>query len=508
MKKKLTAALAAVAAVAIVISCIFGVQNSQLRKSAEDLRVRLETAESQSTALAQQLSETETSAESTRTDLNRQLGETEAARAELETAKADLEKQMSDSAEASESLKTQLEQRIAELESALKEKEKQLTRAERALEASRCNACLIFANGDWSVTNWGTADSADGSVLVTPASVIGEGDYTVGLTFAEPVSGLSLAGISIENGETDFPGAFIRLNAVRVNGQAVPFTAGYTTSEDEETTRLYLYREWNGEAEVKRCFDGNTAEAASVLVDRALFEGVTSLEADFSLLTAPIDYGTILYSSSDGSVKSFGPGNEAGAHAETTEIRGPGSGYRVSMSFDEPAHDLSLLALAVHRGEVTFPGYGLAVTRLWVNGERKEALDGLKGYTSSDDGMETRMNLYNQGVGELPEDARSLTGSLEDASAVWVNPADFEGAERIEIEFSYRPLPEREDVPEAAAEPEREAEPETEAVPETAAEPETAVEPEAAAEPETPEEQETAAEADSAETDAEGEVSQ
>ena len=88
------------------------------------------------------------------------------------------------------------------------------------------------------------------------------------------------------------------------------------------------------------------------------------------------------------------------------------------------------------------------------------------------------MNLYNQGVGELPEDARSLTGSLEDASAVWVNPADFEGAERIEIEFSYRPLPEREDVPEAAAEPE------------------------------TPEEQETAAEADSAETDAEGEVSQ
>ena len=62
------------------------------------------------------------------------------------------------------------------------------------------------------------------------------------------------------------------------------------------------------------------------------------------------------------------------------------------------------------------------------------------------------MNIYNEGAGDPPEDARSLNGDLTDAAAVWVNQADFEEVQRIEIEFSYRPIPvtEKKEEPEEA----------------------------------------------------------
>ena len=36
----------------------------------------------------------------------------------------------------------------------------------------------MFASADWSTCNWDTSDSEDGKIKVTPAAVIGEGDYS------------------------------------------------------------------------------------------------------------------------------------------------------------------------------------------------------------------------------------------------------------------------------------------------------------------------------------------
>ena len=438
--KAVNIVLAVAAAAAIIVSCVFGVQRAGLRRTVEELQTRLaeteaklDETESARAELERRMTEAAAASESELTDTRTELARASENAAAAETENAALAGQVAG-----------LETAQAELETALADREARLEKAERALNAVRSNACLVYASGDWSVTNWGTADSEDGNIRVTPASVIGEGEYTVGLEFAEETAGMSLCAVSIDGGETAFPGCFIRLNAVRVNGRSIAFGNGYTLSEDGQTTRLYLYREWSGEeAATARCYDGSTAEASSLIVDRDAFEKVKTVEVDFSVLTAPIDQAYIMFSNSDGSVQNWSPeGNRsAGVTSEAAEIRGSGSGYRVALNFEKPVKDLSLLALGVRRGEITFPGYALMITRIWVNGEKIDGLDGLKGYTSSDNGIETRMNLYNEGVGEIPGDARSLSGTLEGASAVWVDKAAFEGAERIEIEFGYRPVP-------------------------------------------------------------------
>ena len=473
MKKYLTIILAAVAVIAIVVCCVFGSQKGNLQKTVNDLQQQLETAKAEAektkAELEQQLTDAASAAESTRASLEKQMSDTEAelssirtalegksaeleaTAAEAEAKKAELEQQISDNSEAAEAAKNRMENRVAELETEkaelenrLSQTEEVLKKTERALVAARSNACLIYVNGDWSVQNWGTADSEDGKVKVTPATVNGEGEYTVGLEFAEATAGLTFSAISINNGEENYPGCFIRINAVRVNGQSISVGKGYTTSEDGRNTRMYLYREWNGDQTMgARRYDGDMADISTMIVDRNAFEAVKRVEVDFSVLTVPIDQGTILFSNSNGSVQNWGiaDSQDGSVKVEAAEIRGAGSGYRAKISFETPVTDMSMLALAVKHGEVTFPGYALTITRIWVNGERIEGIKGMKGYTSSDDGVETRMNIYNQGVGELPEDARSINGDLTGAAAVWVQPEDFSEVTSIEIEFGFWPAP-------------------------------------------------------------------
>ncbi len=459
MKKPVTIVLAVAAVAALIVSCVFGAQKINLEKTTEDLK--------------QQLADVTEAAENTRTELEQQLadavanGETlENLRTELEGRVTELEQQLADNAASAE-------KELAGVRAELAATTVRLQKTERALTAARSNACLIYASSDWTVQNWNTADSENGLVKVTPATVNGEGEYTVGLEFAEPAAGLAFGAVSIADGETAWPGCFIRLNAVRVNGQSIPFGNGYTVSDDGKTTRMYLYREWSSDFdETARCWDGNTAEASAVIVDREAFASVSSIEVDFSVLTAPADCAYILFSNSDGSMQNWSPegSTDGRVQAEPAEIRGEGNGYRTSLTFAEPVKDMSMLALAVRRGEITFPGYALTVTRIWVNGEKIQPLEGLRGYTASDDQTETRMYICNEGVDEVPEDARTMKGDLTDAAAVWVNRADFRDIQSIEIEFGYRPAPVTEKPAETA--PEKEAsEAETEAAEEATEEP-------------------------------------
>lgn len=504
MKKPLTVVLALVACVAIVLSCLFGVQKGNIQRDADAAKAELEKKISDlETSAGEAATAAQTELESARAELQGQIDALEAAKAEVttqaETVKADLEKQLADqtatakadldkaaadleaakaelqgqidtltaakaevekSAAELQAKVTDAEAKVAELEAAKADLEKQLADAaeaakaekeelegklkktERALTAAKSNAYLMYANSDWSLQNWGTADNDEGTVIVTPAAVTGEGDYTVGLEFAQESAGLAFAAVGINNGEIDFPGYYIRINAIRVNGQPIEIKNGYTSSDDGKVTRMNIYNEWVPELPADaRAYDGNLAEAAPIIVDKEAFAAVKTVEVDFTVLATPVDHAYIMYADEAWSLQNWGIADSEDGKVKVTaaEIRGAGT-YKVGLEFAEPAKGLAFTALGIQRGEITFPNYYITINSITVNGEKIDWLEGKKGYTSSDNQVETRMNIYNEWVAELPEDARSLDGDLSTAAAIFVDKAAFAEVKSVEIEFSYNPV--------------------------------------------------------------------
>ncbi len=292
-------------------------------------------------------------------------------------------------------------------------------------------AYIMFANADWSVSYWG-GDAPEG-VTATNATVEGPGDYTVGLTFDTPSEGLAFTALGIVNGEHTLGGAFLRINEIRINGEAIEFAKGYTSSDDGITTRMNVYNEWVGELPADaRSWDGTTEDAAAIIVDPAAFAGVTSFEIDFTVVPVT-DIAYIMYANADWSVSYWGGDAPEGVTAVNAVVDGQGS-YTVGLIFDEPSAGLAFTALGITTGELTFPGYFIDITDISVNGE---SIIVNAGYTSSDDQICTRENIYNEWVSELPSDARRADGELEGVSPIIVDPAAFESVSSIEVTFDY-----------------------------------------------------------------------
>ena len=443
MKKSLSIILALVAAAAIIVSCVFGVQKGNLQKEFDEAKTAAESAQAQ---LSKDLEAAKADAESKQAELAASL---DAVKAELEAAKADAESKQAELAASLDAVKAdaeskvaELEKKAADLEAAKAEVEAKLAQTERNLTAAKSNAYIMYANADWTVSNWGTYDSEDGAVKVTPAKVEGEGDYTVGLEFAEEAKGLAFTALGIERGESDFPGYYIQIKEIRVNGEKIEVGNGYTSSDDGVTTRMNIYNEWVSDLPSDaRAFDGNLAEAKPVIVDKEAFASVKTMEIDFKVLATPVDYAYIMYADTAWTTQNWDITDSEDGQVKVTaaEIRGAGD-YTVGLEFANEAEGMAFSALGIKRGELTFPNYFITIKEIRVNGEKIEALEGKKGYTSSDDQVTTRMNIYNEWVSELPEDARSLDGDLSNAAPVFVDQASFAKVKSIEIDFNYSPV--------------------------------------------------------------------
>ena len=219
----------------------------------------------------------------------------------------------------------------------------------------------------------------------------------------------------------------------------------YNYSDDDLETRLNIYNEWVSELPADaRCADGVIDDAAPIIVDKAAFTGVTKVEVDFSLLPVT-DTAYIMYA--DGAwAKQYWFADAEGVWPTNALIDGPGT-YTVALEFDEPAVDLAFAAVGVATGEQTYNGYFIDIKEIKVN-DQPIAVG--KGYTSSDDGVTTRENIFNEWVAELPADARRADGDLEGASAIIVDKAAFAEVSKIEITFDYiygKPIVKDENAP-------------------------------------------------------------
>jgi endoglucanase len=128
----------------------------------------------------------------------------------------------------------------------------------------------------------------------------------------------------------------------------------------------------------------------------------------------------------------------AGVAATDVEVTGEGT-YTVSLDFTGIeggyANSTVFCALAIANGETLYPGYCIQIDEITINGEPYT----LKGtpYTTSDDGLCTRVNLYNGWVSQIPDEARTADGDLTDATPMLLDPEELGEIQQISVTFTY-----------------------------------------------------------------------
>lgn len=120
-----------------------------------------------------------------------------------------------------------------------------------------------------------------------------------------------------------------------------------------------------------------------------------------------------------------------GKYTVGLDFTGTAQGYSASVAF---------AAIGISNGEALYPNYLVNIKEVRINGE----IYRLKGraYTTSDDGLCTRVNLYNEWVTSVPKTARLPGGNLAGATPTPINRNDAVIAEikTIEIDFEYVPM--------------------------------------------------------------------
>ena len=120
-----------------------------------------------------------------------------------------------------------------------------------------------------------------------------------------------------------------------------------------------------------------------------------------------------------------------GKYTVGLDFTGTAQGYSASVAF---------AAIGISNGEALYPNYLVNIMDVRINGE----IYRLKGraYTTSDDGLCTRVNLYNEWVTSVPKTARLPGGNLAGATPTPINRNDAVIAEikTIEIDFEYVPM--------------------------------------------------------------------
>ena len=147
------------------------------------------------------------------------------------------------------------------------------------------SAAIVMASEDWSAQYWN--DGSESPVTAVNADIKGEGTYTVSLEFPEPFSSIAFAAVKLNNGNIVYPGYFIDLKELKVNGEAVELGKGYTSSDDGIEMRYNIYNEWtNGEVppDARRA-DGDLEGVSSTIVDpKEAFKDVKTIEATFDFI--------------------------------------------------------------------------------------------------------------------------------------------------------------------------------------------------------------------------------
>ncbi len=188
---------------------------------------------------------------------------------------------------------------------------------------------------------------------------------------------------------------------------------------------------------------GLTQEELAAKADKSMAEAIENAEEGFSL-SADEAVAWIMFTSSDWSTQySVGDVYDpttctAGIVSVDAPITGEGT-YTVSLDFTGTgsgfADGVTFSALGLANGEKLFPGYIIDLKELKVNGEVLTPAG--TPYTSSDDGVCTRCNLYNGWVSQVPDDVRTVSGSRDGITPTPWDVSSYGPIRTIEVTFDY-----------------------------------------------------------------------
>lgn len=213
--------------------------------------------------------------------------------------------------------------------------------------------------------------------------------------------------------------------------------------KDEDVAKVFKERSLEARANMT---EEGIAAAAKAGMEEAYAAAVSTSSPAFNEDGTPKAIAWIMFNSSDwGTTYSVGDVYNPDSITEgvvptDVEITGEGT-YTVSLDFTGTgagyANSFAFTALGISNGESLFPDYVIIILDVQINGQSCK----LKGkpYTTADDGICTRVNLYNEWVPKIPAGIRTADGSAVGASATPLDPGDYTQIKTISVTFRYVP---------------------------------------------------------------------
>ena len=213
--------------------------------------------------------------------------------------------------------------------------------------------------------------------------------------------------------------------------------------EDEATAALYKKRSYSALSsltweEIKA--RAKQSIQAALVKSRDYKEAAPALDGDGKAVA------WIMYNSNDWAITysvgdQYNPGSKTDG-VVATDVRITKAGiYTVSLDFTGTAkgyaNSIAFSALGISNGEVLFPGYIITIKEVLVNG-KPYALTGIP-YTTTDNKICTRVNLYNAWVNKVPLEARTANGDVSNVSPVVIDNKTLGQVKSIAITFEYAP---------------------------------------------------------------------
>ncbi|MEZ3477186.1 MAG: glycoside hydrolase family 5 protein, partial [Lachnospiraceae bacterium] len=217
------------------------------------------------------------------------------------------------------------------------------------------------------------------------------------------------------------------------------FVRSELTFSDDDLLALYTSRSY---AAQEKTSEEELAAAATERMDTALANAPEVFDTSIDVSTLDGSIAWIMFNSRDWSVAyssgdSYKPDDKAAGLVATDAVIDGAGTYTISLDFTGTdagfAEGTAFSAIGISNAEVLYPGYMIDIKEIEVNGTPYE-LTGTP-YTTSDNGICTRLNLYNEWVTDIPDTARIMGGNAADAAATVVDNETLGQIKTLKITF-------------------------------------------------------------------------